>query len=74
MGHDQQRSTVAAQPLQRGVKPLGGARVESAERLVEQQDRGIVDERARQGDTLEHPTRERAHQVLGAIRQLDVFE
>ena len=48
----QERASVVAKALQLVGQPIGGRRVESGELLVEQQQVGLVEQRARQGTAL----------------------
>ena len=59
-----------AAPDQR-LEQLGRRGVEVGARLVEQQQLGVVQHRARDGDALHHPARQRPHGVVGARPQPD---
>ena len=63
--HDGRRGPVP-QAEQLEVEPLAGQRIERAERLVEQQDRGLERERPGEGDALARPARQ-----LGRSRRDD---
>ena len=60
--------------LQQPVHLAAGQRVERAERLVEQQDARVADERAREGDALALAAREHGRPVVGAVGEPDVVE
>src|SRR5207249_2944529 len=65
------RDALAVQLLQEDEDLDAGPGVEVARRLVGQQYRGVVDERACDGDTLLLPPRELARMVVGAILEPD---
>ena len=64
----------ARQALEEAHDVLGRRRVEVARRLVGQQDRGAVDERARDGHALPLPARELVGPVRHAVAQPDRAE
>ena len=65
---------IALDSLQLDLKLLAELEVERAERLVEQQHRGPVDERARERHALLLAARELARLALGLARQADALE
>ena len=62
----------APQPLDQPLHLRPGERVERAERFVEQQQAGMMHERARQRHALLLPARQHARPFLGTVRQPDV--
>ena len=69
-----ERDAALLQPEQAIPDHVPGLRVEARRRLVEEQQLGIVDERARDRQTPLHPARERLHLVAGALGELDEVE
>jgi hypothetical protein len=53
---------------------VAGLRVEAGRRLVEQQQLGLVDERAGDHEAPLHPARQRLDLVAGPLGQLDELE
>ena len=71
---DEDHGAPVGQPqrLELGVERVAGQGVEGAERLVEEQDRRVGDERPCQGDALLHPAGELARPEIGRVRQPDL--
>ena len=66
VGHvDERDPDLALDPLQLDLQALAQLEVERAERLVEQQDLGVVDERARERDALLLAPRELVRPAVG---------
>ena len=70
---DQHARRAAARADQR-LDRAGGARVEVGERLVEQQQLGLVQDRAADRHALGHAARQRAHRLVAAPRHPDRVE
>ena len=68
MRHQEDRPAPGAQALQCRAQHLGRVRIEPGERLVEEDQGGIVHQRARNGNPLPHPARQRTDGVAGALR------
>ena len=63
------RAALRAQPHQQLAQRRGGPLVEPAERLVEEHDARLVQQRPRDGQPLHHPAAEGPDQVVGAVRE-----
>ena len=68
---DHRARPLEPQALELGVERLAGQGVERAERLVEQEDRRVADERPRQRRALRHAARQLARPQRGGIGQAD---
>ena len=56
------------------AEPVGGRGVETGERLVEQEDVGLVQQRAGDGGALQEAAAQVAHRCVGARAQADLVE
>ena len=70
---DQHARAARGAPDQR-LEQLGGGRVEVGARLVEQQQRRLVQHGPGDGDALDHAARELADRVVGAALHADLLE
>ena len=75
MGDDNQRAPVLPGHVEQQLNDrLAGVRVEVSRRLVRVEDGGIVDERARDGDTLLLAPAEFGGEVLQAVLEADTLQ
>ena len=71
---DERRADMALDQRQLGLQALAQFQVQCAERLVEQQHAGLVDERASDGHPLRLAARQFADRTLGERSEADQLE
>ncbi len=74
VGGHQQAAALGGEIVEQRAQALGAGRVHARERLVEQQQRGVLDERPRDEHALALTAGEIAEGPLGAVRQADALE
>ena len=74
LGRDEQRPALVAQPMELVPDPAAQERVDARRRLVEEEQRRIVDERAGQLESPLHPARQPAGATTAHVPQVDELE
>ena len=72
VGGDNHHPSAPAKVEQQVPDPAGGLRIEIRGRLIQEDDVGVVHERAGQGELLLHPLREERRPIPAAIPQLEL--
>ena len=71
MGRDQDAATFGSELGEERLEQLGAQPVDARERLVEEEDRRVLDERARDEHALALPARELAELAVGEADEAD---
>ena len=74
VGRQDERHAALLQSIEPIPEQVARLRVEARRRLVEQQERGLVDQRAGDGQASLHPARQRLDLVVRALGQLGELE
>jgi len=74
VGREQDRLAVAVQLAEQVPQRQPALRIEPGRRLVQEQHRRAVEDRARHHQPLRHPAGQRVHRRLGPLGQLELLE